>query len=180
MAIRIAKKINIPENCIHKVHADLQIEVDQVLNWQHNAESILALHKDSAHIKDFADKIVSDLLNVKTTIDHYEIMTKDINKIASNIHIISLNASIEAARAGEHGRPFTVVAEAIHKLASETQKAILEITSTSEETKKAIEDISKMVGAIRSDITKSHDNISKLTNSTQQMLKTDNVEGVPG
>ncbi|MDR1243366.1 MAG: methyl-accepting chemotaxis protein [Deltaproteobacteria bacterium] len=172
MAIKIARKINIPENCIHKVHAELQAEVAQVLDWQHNAESILTLQKDSARIKDFADTIVSDLHNVKTAIDHYEVMTKDINKIASNIHMISLNASIEAARAGVHGRPFSVVAEAIHKLARETQKAILEITSTSEETKKAIEDISKMVGVIRNDITKSHDNISKLTDSTQHMLKT--------
>jgi iron only hydrogenase large subunit-like protein len=176
MAIKIARKINIPENCIHKAHADLQDKVAQVLNWQHNADSILTLHKDSARIKDFADRIVKDLANVKTTIGTYETMTKDINKIASNIHMISLNASIEAARAGIYGKPFSVVAEAIRSLASETQKTIMNITSTSVETKKAMDGITEMVVAIGNDITKSHDNISKLTSTTMEMLETDKTE----
>lgn len=37
-------------------------------------------------------------------INVYDSMAKGIDKIASNIHAISLNASIEAARAGEHGK----------------------------------------------------------------------------
>jgi ferredoxin len=170
MAIKIAKKINFPDNCIQKAHAELLDKHDMMLAYHREADFVLTLYDDSARIKDFADNIVGDLSKVKTAIGNYEVMTKDINKIASNIHMISLNASIEAAKAGIYGRPFAVVAEAIRNLASETQKALLKISSTSAEVQSSMEDISGMVVSIRSDITKSHDNISKLAESTQEMV----------
>jgi methyl-accepting chemotaxis protein len=173
MAVKIAKKINFPENCIQKAHAEMKEEHAHVLDWQaRNAGDLQSIRNDVANIKELADKIMGNLSNVTEVIGTYDAMSKDINKIASNIHMISLNASIEAARAGEHGKSFAVVAESIRDLAGATQKATAQMGKASLDAKNAMQDISGMVVTIGGDIAESLAYISKIASSTQEVLKT--------
>lgn len=81
-------------------------------------------------INDFT-KSFEELLNRVKSIEN---VTSQINGIASQTQLLSLNASIESARAGEAGRGFTVVAEEIKKLSENTSTLLKNIQSTVKET----------------------------------------------
>lgn len=101
-------------------------------------EAILKAQQLSA---DYGKK-VNESVEKAEVVENIGSLAAAISDIASQINLLSLNASIEAARAGEAGRGFAVVATEIGNLANETAKATDEINSTIEEIKVSFSDLS--------------------------------------
>jgi len=171
MAVKIAKKINTPLNCINKAHRDVSVEHAELLSGQKmNMKHLDSILEDVSKIKNTAEEILIDISNVTNSIEDFDRMAADIRKIAFQINIISLNASIEAARAGKAGRAFTVVAEEIGNLANSSRRSVQNSAQLSDRAVRAISLINERVTEINQNVKNSYQEIEHITTKTRDLI----------
>ncbi|HET9656201.1 MAG TPA: methyl-accepting chemotaxis protein [Kineosporiaceae bacterium] len=84
-------------------------------------------------------RTLEELRLLKGLNDDMKTMTAEVTKIASQTHLLALNASIEAERVGEAGRAFSVVAAEVRQLADLSGHTGERIGQKAEEVRKALE-----------------------------------------
>lgn len=109
---------------------------DELQKTTQKAENY-AEQADAGHTQ--MKSLMEEMDRINETSKKIQNIIADIEDIASQTNLLSLNAAIEAARAGEAGRGFAVVAEQIRKLAEQSAQSAVDTRSLIEGSLEEIE-----------------------------------------
>lgn len=109
---------NLSEN-IEKVREQASVIRD---TGKESSSEMSNVAKYMSELKELNQSIADSMEHINSSVQQYNVMTENVEKISNKINLLSLNAAIEAARAGEAGKGFNVVASSIREL-SESSKA---------------------------------------------------------
>ena len=97
--------------------------------------------KQMREMTDRQNEMSESAKNIESSVADSMNIISDIENIANQTNLLSLNASIEAARAGEAGKGFAVVADEVSNLAGSTKEITQNIVEILNNMKSSVEDI---------------------------------------
>lgn len=138
----------------------------QALDCAHDAQ---ASHQEMSNMVESMNRITETSKKIENII-------AEIEDIASQTNLLSLNASIEAARAGDAGRGFAVVADEIRNLADQSAKSAVDTRELVNNTLREIEEGSRVAHRTADVLYGVVDSIQKIAESAKTLSETTQIQ----
>lgn len=133
-------------------------------------EGLDVLRKADEETDQKAEQVASSVNETAEVVAKISAAADKIINIASQTNLLALNASIEAARAGDAGRGFSVVAENIKGLATESDRLASEITAMLKEINNYSERNKGFTASIKESIANENESLTQMISHFNDML----------
>lgn len=160
-------------SAVEELQATITTIAEAAVQAAANAEEA---YQQSQQYADLADNSSADIKAMVEAMERINDASKkigniisEIESIASQTNLLSLNASIEAARAGEAGRGFSVVADQIRQLAEQSSKSAVDTRTLIEGAMQEVENGNKVAERAVASIETVVDGIRKVASSSKEL-----------
>lgn len=174
---RISEEISAKNHLIHEMVQNANGQFDMLTSSiasmaeqnANTADDSVVINESMQQVVECTTRMTDVLDQINGLLRALEQNNNGIERVASNTHLLALNASVEAARAGAAGKGFAVVADEVRSLSQSTQETARESNRNKDQISAVLNLITEEVEQLRKIALDVNERLSNLAASNEEI-----------